>query len=73
MRRRRLLEIHVTDHKSPNLGIPRIPDLRGVRYWQNLLRKLLFIVQLDSVQISYNQYRHFRGLGNDYTVSIYEY
>ena len=67
----RRFELHVTTSKS--VALIGMPDLRGVDGWQNLLRRLVFLVGLDSVQISKSQYRHFRSCGNDVICAVYEY
>lgn len=68
--RRRSFEVHVTSSK--HVPLMDIPDLRGVLGWQNLLRRLVFLVGLDSVQISKSQYRYFIKPG-DSACSVYEY
>ena len=67
----RRFELHVTNSK--HVPFDNIPDLRGVANWQNLLRRLVFLVGLDSIQISKSQYRHFISCGNDVICSVFEY
>ena len=63
-------ELHVTTSK--HVAFDGIADIRGVEGWQNLLRQLVFIVRLDSIQISKSQYRHFRKPA-DVLCSVHEY
>ena len=70
MRKIRRFELHVTGSKYP--ALMNVPDLRGVAGWQNLLRRLVFVVKLDRIQISKSQYRHFHKPG-DVAVAVYQY
>ena len=71
MKKSVLYEVHVTD--SRHVPFSDIPDLRGVLGWQNLLRRLFFVFGLESVQISKSQFRHFRGVSNDFHLNVYHY
>lgn len=64
-------ELHVTSSKA--VAFEGMPDLRGVANWQNLLRRLIYIVRLDRIQISKSQYRHLRRFSSDTFCSVYEY
>ena len=66
----RRFEVHATTSK--HVPFDGMPDLRGVASWQNMLRRLVFIVGLGSVQISKSQLRHFRK-PSDTTCIIFEY